>query len=311
MVGIPYHDGHLSLHQRAASTGPGISGPRPPEAASTSALGRLTGRSAARLGVSDWASPHRARDLVRVARHPTAPGGTATALGRLTGLVGTYLMLVSLLLVARFPWLERAAGQERLVRWHRWLGPWPIFLIVAHAVLITVGYAAAAAGGILPMAWNLVTVYPNVLAASVALGLLVLAGVTSWRVLVAGCGTRRGGRSTSTSTWRWRWHLPIRSARSGLRRLPGGACLVDRDVGRDRWCRACVPLRTPAVAVGPARLARRRGTQRGAGNDDRDHEGIAAGPAAGSRRSVPELALPPPRPHRARAPLLIVRDASR
>lgn len=157
----------------------------------------------------------------------TAPGGTATALGRLTGLVGTYLMLVSLLLVARFPWLERAAGQERLVRWHRWLGPWPIFLIVAHAVLITVGYAAAAAGGILPMAWNLVTVYPNVLAASVALGLLVLAGVTSWRVA--------RGRLRHETWWTIHLYLYLAMALALAHQISAGAAFVVSPVARAWW----------------------------------------------------------------------------
>jgi len=74
----------------------------------------------------------------------SAPGGPATALGRLAGLVGTYLMLIAVVLVARLPALERAIGQDRLVRWHRRLAPWPLFLIAAHGALITLGYAEAA-----------------------------------------------------------------------------------------------------------------------------------------------------------------------
>src|SRR3954471_17853449 len=69
-----------------------------------------------------------------------APGGVATALGRLSGLLAAYAMVIVVLLVARVPALERAIGQDRLVRWHRRLGPWPLYLLVAHAVLITVGY---------------------------------------------------------------------------------------------------------------------------------------------------------------------------
>ena len=34
------------------------------------------------------------------------------------------------------------------MRWHRRLGPWPLYLLVAHAVLITVGYAQAAHDGV-------------------------------------------------------------------------------------------------------------------------------------------------------------------
>ena len=74
-----------------------------------------------------------------------APGGIATALGRLTGLLAAYAMVVVVLLVARVPPLERAIGQDRLVAWHRKLGPWPLYLLLAHAVLITVGYARAGA----------------------------------------------------------------------------------------------------------------------------------------------------------------------
>ncbi len=156
-----------------------------------------------------------------------APGGLVTALGRLTGLVGTYLMLVSLLLVARFPWLERAAGQERLVRWHRWLGPWPIFLILAHAVLIIVGYAAAAAGGVLPMAWQLVTAYPNVLAATVALGLLMLAGITSWRV------ARR--RLRHETWWTIHLYLYLAMALALAHQVTAGAAFVISPVARAWW----------------------------------------------------------------------------
>lgn len=156
-----------------------------------------------------------------------APGGLATAMGRLTGLVGTYLMLVALLLVARFPWLERAAGQERLTRWHRWLGPWPIFLLLAHAVLISVGYAARAAGGVVPMFWQLVTQYPNVLAASISLGLLALAGFTSWRVV---------RRRVRHETW-WTIHLYLylAMALALAHQISAGAAFVVSPLARMWW----------------------------------------------------------------------------
>ncbi len=77
------------------------------------------------------------------------PGGVVTALGRLAGLLAAYAMVVVVLLVARVPPLERAIGQDRLVAWHRKLGPWPLYLLLGHAVLITVGYARAARDGVL------------------------------------------------------------------------------------------------------------------------------------------------------------------
>src|SRR5579859_631080 len=48
-----------------------------------------------------------------------AAGGLLTAAGRLAGFAGAYLMLIMVLLVARLPWLERTAGQDQLLRWHR------------------------------------------------------------------------------------------------------------------------------------------------------------------------------------------------
>ncbi len=110
-----------------------------------------------------------------------APGGIETAAGQMAGLTGSYLLLVMLLLISRLPWLESVLGQDRLVRWHRRLGPWPIVLLGCHAVLITVGYAEQASIG----PWHefaiLLRSYPDVLMATVAFGLLVMAGVASFR----------------------------------------------------------------------------------------------------------------------------------
>ena len=110
-----------------------------------------------------------------------APGGLLTAAGRLAGCTGTYLILVMVVLVARLPWLERSAGQDQLVRWHRQIAPWAIVLITAHVVLIVLGYAQAAATGGWRELWVLVTSYRDVLAAAAGFGLLIMAGVSSYR----------------------------------------------------------------------------------------------------------------------------------
>ena len=67
--------------------------------------------------------------------------------GGFTGLAGTYLALVMVLLVSRVPVVERVLGQDGLLRWHRRLAPWPISLIAAHVVLLTLAYAQAARQG--------------------------------------------------------------------------------------------------------------------------------------------------------------------
>ena len=40
--------------------------------------------------------------------------------------VGTYLLLVMVLLTGRLPLLERSLGQDRLIAWHRRLSPYPL-----------------------------------------------------------------------------------------------------------------------------------------------------------------------------------------
>jgi Ferric reductase like transmembrane component len=112
-----------------------------------------------------------------------APGGLLTAAGRLTGFTGAYLMLIMVVLVARLPWLEVSAGQDRLIRWHRQVAPWAFGLIASHVVLITLGYARAAQVGVLRQLWVFVTSYPDLLAAIAGFGLLVMAGVTSIRIV--------------------------------------------------------------------------------------------------------------------------------
>src|SRR5579859_5677866 len=117
------------------------------------------------------------------ARQFSAPGGQATFAGSLTGLVGTYLALVMVLLVSRIPFVERVLGQDGLLRWHRWLAPWPISLLVAHAVFITAGYAQAARTGLWHQVGVLLRQYPDVLIATVGLGLMCLAGSISIRAI--------------------------------------------------------------------------------------------------------------------------------
>ena len=56
-------------------------------------------------------------------------------------------------------------------------------LITAHVALITLGYAQAAQSGPWPEAWVLIRSYPDMLAAIAGFGLLVLAGITSYKIV--------------------------------------------------------------------------------------------------------------------------------
>jgi predicted ferric reductase len=112
-----------------------------------------------------------------------ATGGwtAVTAIGRLAGLVSADLMLLQVLSLARIPVVERAFGQDRLARWHRWTGFTSFHLLIVHIVLITLGYAGAVRANPLVELWDLVTSYPGMLLATAALALLVLVVVTSMR----------------------------------------------------------------------------------------------------------------------------------
>jgi predicted ferric reductase len=111
-----------------------------------------------------------------------APGGFLIAGGRLAGFSGAYLLMLMVLLIARLPWLEGAVGQDRLLRWHRRIGPWALILITAHVVLITLGYAQLSKTGALHQLWIFLSSYPDMLAAIVAFGLLIMVAITSVRI---------------------------------------------------------------------------------------------------------------------------------
>lgn len=109
------------------------------------------------------------------------PGGLLTAVGQVTGLLGAYAVLFQLLLMARLPALERRLGFDQLARWHRWNGFASLWLIVAHAVTITLGYAASERVSIGNELGAFIRHYPDVLMAFVATALLVAVAVTSAR----------------------------------------------------------------------------------------------------------------------------------
>jgi predicted ferric reductase len=105
----------------------------------------------------------------------------ATGLGRLTGLVGADLLLIQVLLMARIPMVERVYGQDELARRHRLVGFTSFNLMLAHVVLITLGYAGQYSRNPLGELWDFVVNYPGMLLALAGTLLLVLVTVTSIR----------------------------------------------------------------------------------------------------------------------------------
>jgi predicted ferric reductase len=106
-------------------------------------------------------------------------GQALTSAGRISGLLGAYLALVQILLIARLPWLERLAGFDTLTQWHRRNGKLCLILLLVHTVLITAGYTLAARTSLLHEISKLLTSYDDMVTATVGLGLLLVVVVTS------------------------------------------------------------------------------------------------------------------------------------
>ncbi|WP_172638841.1 ferredoxin reductase family protein [Streptomyces tailanensis] len=102
-------------------------------------------------------------------------------LGRLTGLFGALLMAFQLVLVARLPWFDRRIGMDRLTSWHRWTGFSVLWLLVAHGVFITFGYAQSSDMDPVNQLIDLAETVEGVLRAIVALGIIIVIGVVSAR----------------------------------------------------------------------------------------------------------------------------------
>src|SRR4051812_49457111 len=93
-------------------------------------------------------------------------------------MLGALLALVQLLLIARVPVLDGLA-LDRVAAWHRWNGIACVALLVAHTVLIAVGYPIADGVGLSREAGRLLGDYSGVALATIGLVALVAVAVTS------------------------------------------------------------------------------------------------------------------------------------
>jgi predicted ferric reductase len=108
----------------------------------------------------------------------TTVAGFVTSVGIVAGLIGTDLILIMLVLAARLPTIDRVFGHDRAMATHRKLGKPAVYLILAHAILLIIGYGMSS--GLNPIAelvpmWNT----PDMPLAFVGTGLLLAVVVTS------------------------------------------------------------------------------------------------------------------------------------
>jgi ferredoxin-NADP reductase/DMSO/TMAO reductase YedYZ heme-binding membrane subunit len=156
-----------------------------------------------------------------------APGGPEIAIGRFTGLLGAYLLLVMVLLVARLPALERLIGHPRLTKWHRRLSPWPLLLLLVHGAASMTGYAMLQRKGLWHELGVALSQYQGMLGAIVSLILLIV---------VAALSIRAARRRMSHETW-WQIHLLtyLALALSFSHQIATGASFVHHPVARLAW----------------------------------------------------------------------------
>ncbi|HEY1573157.1 MAG TPA: ferredoxin reductase family protein [Pseudonocardiaceae bacterium] len=156
-----------------------------------------------------------------------SPGAVLTAAGRVAGLVGAYLALVQLLLLARLPWLERAVGFDRLAAWHRGLGTNVVLVIVAHVLLVTTGLGATERHAPWSAILEIVTTYPDMLTALAGMALFLLVATTSAYLI---------RRRLSYETW-YVVHLSayLAVALAFFHQLSSGGDFVTNPIARALW----------------------------------------------------------------------------
>ena len=105
--------------------------------------------------------------------------GALIALGRVTGLVAAYMILLQFVFMSRLPWLERVFGLDNLSRVHQKNGKWAFVFLVLHPLLITLGYASVGGHGFWEQVALFFTDFEHVFLAFIGLLLFVVMISTS------------------------------------------------------------------------------------------------------------------------------------
>lgn len=133
----------------------------------------------------------------------SSPSEVLVAVGRVTGLVATDLLLLQMLLAGRLPWVDQVYGSDRALKAHRVLGRVTVPLVLVHVEALVLGYAGrdqlSAWVGWLVEPFRMLRDVPDMLTATAATALLVAIAVTSVRAAVRKVGYER-------------WHLVHLSA---------------------------------------------------------------------------------------------------
>ena len=162
-------------------------------------------------------------------------GDSLIAIGQLAGLYAAVGLLLGLLLASRTPWLERRYGMDRMIHAHRLVGFTTVWLVVAHVVLIVVGFALAARISLWEQIVDTVVNHPYVAQAVVGFVLILV---------VAGMSVRAVRRAISYEAW---WFVHI-STYAAVALVFGHQTAIGADFVLDRWAWAYWSLLYLSVA---------------------------------------------------------------
>ncbi|MFZ4123504.1 MAG: ferric reductase-like transmembrane domain-containing protein [Candidatus Planktophila sp.] len=150
-----------------------------------------------------------------------------TSFSRLCALVGTYFSVLGIFLIARIPIVERGVGHDRLVTWHRKLGPYSLFLIGFHVFFVILGYAGQDQIPLYKELWNVLHKFYWMWAGLGGFVLMILAGVTSYK---------KARANMSYETW-WIIHIYTYAAvaLSFMHQVLNGSMFIGHPLARLYW----------------------------------------------------------------------------
>jgi predicted ferric reductase len=149
------------------------------------------------------------------------------SISRVAALIGTFFAIVGIFLVSRIPWVERGVGHDRLVTWHRKLGPWSLYLIGAHVFLIVLSFAGQDNVPLAVELWRMLNTFEWMWLALAGFNLMVMAGVTSYK---------KARAKMSYETW-WIIHIYtyFAIAASFMHQVLNGQMFVSHPLNRFYW----------------------------------------------------------------------------
>jgi predicted ferric reductase len=153
--------------------------------------------------------------------------GAVLSLSRLAALVGTYLSVIGIFLIARIPLVEKSIGHDQLVIWHRNLGPWSLYLIGAHFFLVVVGYAGQDQMTLAQEIWRMLNDFAWMWWALAGFVLMIQAGITSYK---------KARAKYSYETW-WILHVLTYGAVASafMHQIQNGQMFIEHPLNRAYW----------------------------------------------------------------------------